>query len=143
MIFCHMFARIYAARNAFLVAGIAAILTFLALLWLGQTGERVHLRDQQTSSQQKRVTPKSPVTQPLTTESNPASLPPVDSWKPAPTEFGKLTAAVSVHNSRGKEVKQFPVGKRLRVSKRAGDQITIDYLGDEYTIPTASTEPSQ
>ena len=31
-----MFARIYASRNAFLVAGIAAVLTFLALWWLGK-----------------------------------------------------------------------------------------------------------
>lgn len=40
-------------------------------------------------------------------------------------------------------VKQFPVGKRLRVSNRAGDKITIDYLGEAYTIATAATVPSQ
>jgi hypothetical protein len=78
-----------------------------------------------------------------TTRSTPASLPEVEQWRPPPTEIVRLTTAVSLYNSRGKEVKQFPVGKRLRVSKRAGDKITIDYLGDEYTIPTASTEPSQ
>ena len=67
----------------------------------------------------------------------------VEQWNPAPIEIVKLTAGVTLYNSRGKEVKQFSAGKRLRVSKRAGDKITIDYLGDEYTIPTASTEPSQ
>lgn len=135
--------RIYVSRNAFLLAGIAAVLTFLALVWLGKTGDRVHARDRELSSPEKRAALAPAITQPSTTQSNPASLPPVDYWTPAPTEFVKLTAAVSLHNSRGKEVKQFPVGKRLRVSKRAGNEITINYLGDEYTIPTSSTEPSQ
>lgn len=135
--------RIYVSRNAFLLAGIAAVLTFLALVWLGKTGDRVHARDRELSSPEKRAALAPAITQPSTMQSNPASLPPVDYWTPAPTEFVKLTAAVSLHNSRGKEVKQFPVGKRLRVSKRAGSEITINYLGDEYTILTSSTEPSQ
>ena len=120
--------RIYVSRNAVLVAGIAAVLTFLALVWV---------------SPAKRVALAPAIMQPPTTQSAPASLPLVDHWAPARTEFVTLTAAVSLHNSRGKEVKQFPVGKRLRVSKRAGDEVTINYLGDEYTIPKASTEPSQ
>lgn len=133
--------RIYVSRNAFLLAGIAAVLTFLALVWLGKTGDRVHARDQKLSSQEKRVALAPAIMQPLTTESTPALSPQIDRWTPPPAEFVRLTAVVSLHNSRGKEVKQFPIGKRLRVSKRAGDEITIDYLGDEYTIPTASTEP--
>jgi hypothetical protein len=135
--------RTYVSRNAFLVAGIAAVLTFLALVWVGKTGDRVHAPDRELSSPEKRMALTLPIMQPSTTQSNPASLPLVDHSTPARAEFVKLTAAVSLHNSRGKEVKQFPVGKRLRVSNRAGDKITINYLGDEYTIPTASTEPSQ
>jgi hypothetical protein len=138
----HMIARIYASRNAFLVAGIAAVLSFLMLLWVGKAGDRVHARDRKNSSPEKRMALAPPM-QASKTQSAPASLPLVDHWTPAPIEFVKLTAGVTLYNSRGKEVKQFPVGKRLRVSKRSGDRITIDYLGDEYTIPTASTEPSQ
>ena len=135
--------RIYVSRNAFLLAGIAAVLTFLALVWVGKTGDRVRARERERSSSEKRAAPVPASMQPSTTQSKPVSLPPVDYWTPAPAEFVKLTAVVSLHNSRGKEVKQFPVGKRLRVSKRAGNEITINYLGDEYPIPTASTEPSQ
>jgi len=139
----HMTERTYVSRNAFLAAGIAAVFTFLALFWIGKTGDRFHARERELSAPEKRVAPASAEMPVSTTQSAPASLPVADHWTPPPAEFVKLTAVVSVHNSRGKEVKQFPVGKRLRVSKRTGDTITINYLGDEYTIPTASTEPSQ
>jgi hypothetical protein len=135
--------RIYFSRNAFLLAGIAAVLTFLALMWFANTRDRVHARDREPSSPEKRVALAPPISQASTMQSNPASLPLVDHWTPAPAEFVKLTAIVSLHNSRGKEVKQFPVGKRVRVSKRSGDTITINYLGDEYTIPSVSTQPSK
>jgi uncharacterized protein (DUF58 family) len=135
--------RTYVSRNAFLAAGIAALFTFLALFWIGKTGDRFQARNQEPSVPENRVAPASVKMPVPATQSAPTSIALVDHWTPPPMEFVKLTAVVSVHNSRGKEVKQFPVGKRLRVSKRAGDVITINYLGDEYTIPAASTEPSQ
>jgi len=133
--------RTYVSRNAFLAAGIAAVFTFLALVWIGKSGDRSRARNQEPSAPEKRTASAPAIIPVSNTESE--SLPVVDHWTPAPAEFVKLTAVVSVHNARGKEVKQFPVGKRLRVSRRAGDTITINYLGDDYTIPAASTEPSQ
>jgi hypothetical protein len=132
--------RIYVSRNTFLVAGIAAVLTFLTLVWIGKSRDRVPTHDQESASAEKHVTLVSTM-QPSTTQTDSASLPAVDRWTPPPTEFVKLTREVTLRNARGKEVKQFEVGKRLRVSKRDGEKITINYLGADYTIPTASTEP--
>jgi len=137
-----MITRLHASRNALLVAGSAALLTFLVLYWIGKTGDRRQGREQERSSGEKRMALAPPL-KASTTQPTPASVALVEHWVPPPTEIVRLTTEVTLYNSRGKEVKQFPVGKRLRVSKRSGDQTTIDYLGDEYTIPTASTEPSQ
>ena len=135
--------RIYVSRNTFLVAGIAAVLTFLALLWLGKPRDRGQIPDNESASPDKRVTLASTTTKSPATQPNAAPLPVLDHWSPPPTEFVRLVSPVSLHNARGKEVKQFEVGKRLRVSKRDGANITINYLGTDYTIPTASTEPSR
>lgn len=135
--------RIYVSRNTFLVAGVAAVLTFLALLWIGKTRDRAQTQDQESVSPEKRVTLASTTTKPPPTQPNAASLPVLDHWSPPPTEFVRLVTPVSLQNARGKEVKQFEVGKRLRVTKRDGENITINYLGADYTIPTASTEPSR
>jgi type IV secretory pathway VirB10-like protein len=135
--------RIYVSRNTFVVAGVAAVLTFLALLWLGKPRDRGQTPDQESVSPEKRVTLASTTTKPLPTQPNPAPLPVLEHWAPPPTEFVRLVAPVSLHNARGKEVKQFEVGKRLRVTRRDGENITINYLGADYTIPTASTEPSR
>ena len=135
--------RIYVSRNTIFVAGIAAVLTFLALLWVGKPRDRGQMPDQDSVSPDKRVTLASTTTKPPAAQPNSAPLPVLDHWSPPPTEFVRLVTPVSLHNARGKEVKQFEVGKRLRVSKRDGENITINYLGTDYTIPTASTEPSR
>lgn len=135
--------RIYVSRNTFVVAGLAAVLTFLALLWLGKPRDRGQTPDQESVSPDKRVTLASTTTKPLPTQPDAASLPVLEHWSPPPTEFVRLVAPVSLQNARGKEVKQFEVGKRLRVTKRDGENITINYLGADYTIPTAATEPSR
>lgn len=135
--------RIYVSRNAFLVAGIAAVLMFLALAWVDKTRHRVDERDKELSSPEKQTALAVPKMQPSTKHSDLESLALTDPWKPAPTEFVRLTAPVALLNSRGKEVKQLPVGKRLRISRRAGDDITINYLGADYVVPTIFTEAAQ
>lgn len=137
-----MMPRIEVSRNTFLVAGIAAVVAFLTLVVIGKIGDRTSGQSRKTPPAEKRI-PVVPPRQGPIARPTPAALAVFDRWTPPPTEIVRLTSAVTVYNARGKEVKQFPVGKRLKVSKRAGEQITIDYLGDQYTIPTASTEPSQ
>lgn len=134
--------RIYVSRNTYLVAGLAAVLTFLALLWVGKTRDQNRTpADQPPASSEKRAVAPSSIREPSTAEFASTSLSADDHWTPPPPEFVRLTSEVTLRNARGKEVKQFPIGKRLRVSKRDGEQITINYLGADYIIPTASTEP--
>jgi hypothetical protein len=121
-------------------AALVAVLVLVAL-WPSKPSERLRSTDRgallEHHDSQPRIAPST------TEPSAEASRLAVDQWTPPPPEFVRLTAAVSLHNARGKEVKRLPAGKRLRVTKRAGDEITINYLGDDYTIPAASTEPSQ
>jgi hypothetical protein len=132
--------RINVSRNAFLVAAIAAVLTFSALWWVGNVREReLSLAEKPVALASHKMQATTPPAAPVA----PASRPLVDPWVPSPAEFVKLTTPVAVHNSRGEVVKEFPIGKRLRVSQRADDKITINYLGDDYTIAIAATEPSQ
>ena len=62
--------RIYVSRNTFLVAGVAAVLTFLALLWIGKTRDRAQTPDQESVSPEKRVTLASTTTKPPPTQPN-------------------------------------------------------------------------
>lgn len=135
-----MIARIYASRHSFLVAGIAAVLAFLSLVWVSKMGERAQSRERAAVSPENRVT-SAPAIQTIPAQAAPEAPVALDDWTPPPIEIIRLTASVTLRNARGKEVKQFSAGKRLRVKKRSGDTIAIDYLGDEYTIPTSSTEP--
>ena len=129
-------------RSAFFVAAIAALLTFLAMAGIWKTIDRSRPPVEVTETAEKSATLPVSKTRVPPQSALPRSVTLTEEWKPPPAEFVKLTSAVSLYNSRGKEVKQFPVGKRLRVRERAGDKVTIDYLGDAYTIAAAATAPS-
>ena len=134
--------RAYVSRSAIIVAGVAALVTFLVVSWLRGPHDKGPVIDRASASVERAASSSSTGTSP-NTRINREPLDIEEDWTPTPAEFVKLTAAVSLYNARGKEVKHFPPGKRLRVSKRDGDQVTIDYLGDEYTIAAKSTVPSE
>jgi hypothetical protein len=62
---------------------------------------------------------------------------------PAPPQFVRLTSDFTLVDPKGREVKTLDPGKRLRVVERFQHDVTVDYLGEHYSIPTAITEPSQ
>src|SRR4249920_2014030 len=102
-----MIARIYASRNTFLVAGIAAALAFLTLRWVGKVGDRARDQNRERPSAEQRAPPAPP--RQAATRSTAASIAAFDEWTPPPTEIVRLTSAVTLYNPRGKEVKQFPI----------------------------------
>jgi hypothetical protein len=70
-----------------------------------------------------------------------ASLPPEST--PAPPEFVRLTSEYDLINAKGRVLKSLEPGKRLRVVARYPHDLTVDWLGEQYNIPAALTEPSQ
>jgi hypothetical protein len=133
--------RDYVSRNVFLVAGLAAIVTFISLWFVGNAG-RTPTKERTTAASERHRPAVTPAPLATLAKSRMAKLDLDEEWTPPPVEFVKTTAQVSLYNSRGKEVKQFPAGKRLRVNSQEGDQITIDYLGELYTIAAKSVVPS-
>jgi len=78
------------------------------------------------------------------TRTDPSPVAPLPEFSPTPPpEFVRLTNWFTLTNSKGKEVKTLEPGKRLRVVSQGGDQITVDYLGESYSIPSTVTEPSK
>jgi hypothetical protein len=76
-------------------------------------------------------------------ESAPSSAP-ADYLAPLPPpEFVRLTTDFTLVNFKGREVKTLEPGKRLRVVARYEHDVTVDYLGEHYSVPTAVTEPAK
>jgi DNA uptake protein ComE-like DNA-binding protein len=69
---------------------------------------------------------------------------PMPQFEPLPPpEFVRLKEDFTLIDAKGKEIKTLDAGKRLRVVSRSTDRITVDYLGQNFSIPLNVTEPSK
>ena len=76
----------------------------------------------------------------------PRSSTPLPDFEPATTvapEFVRLKDYFTLINPKGKEIKTLEPGKRLRVVSRSADKVTIDYLGESFSIPANITESAK
>lgn len=60
-----------------------------------------------------------------------------------PPQFVRLTDWFTLTDAKGREIKTLEPGKRLRVISRSADKVTIDYLGDTFSIPANVTESAK
>jgi hypothetical protein len=67
-------------------------------------------------------------------------LPDLEPMATVAPEFVRLKDYFTLVNARGREIKTLEPGKRLRVVSRSVDKITIDYLGESFSIPANVTE---
>lgn len=61
----------------------------------------------------------------------------------APLEFIKLSKDFTLVDSKGRDVKDLPKGKRLRVVSRNEKTVTVDFFGKNFVLPTGVTEPTK
>jgi hypothetical protein len=106
--FSPMTERIYVSRNAYLAAGLAAVLTFLALLWVGKSRDQDRAAaDQSAAAPEKRAVAPSSASEPSTAEFASTSLATDDHWTPAPAECARQRAEAVSH-------RQTPAGQQAR-----------------------------